>query len=80
MLVATQWPTFTHPVDPHNDTIFLPESQGENLANTTMETYVQDPPASCMACHQTFNARGFDFVGTLAAVRCREEPPVERIS
>lgn len=69
MLVATQWPTFTRPVDPHNDTIFLPESQGENLANTTMETYVQDPPTSCMACHQAFNARGFDFVGTLADLR-----------
>jgi hypothetical protein len=69
MLVATQWPSFARPVDPHNDGVFLPEKLGENLANTTMETYVQDPPSSCMSCHQGFNALGFDFVGTLASLR-----------
>jgi len=42
----------------------------ENLANTTMETYLQDAPSSCMACHASLaNARGRDFVGFLAAVR-----------
>ena len=42
----------------------------ENLINTTMETYLQDQPSSCMACHQAVsNARGDDFVGTLAGVR-----------
>lgn len=35
----------------------------QNLANTTMETYVQDAPASCMACHHVVsNALGRDFV------------------
>ncbi len=34
-----------------------------NLANTTMETYLQDQSTSCMACHQVMsNARGRDFV------------------
>ena len=34
-----------------------------NLANTTMETYLQDPSTSCMACHHvTSNAQGRDFV------------------
>ncbi len=42
----------------------------ENLINTAMETYLQDRPSSCMGCHQAVsNARGDDFVGTLAAVR-----------
>ncbi len=42
----------------------------ENLINTTMETYLQDRPASCMACHQAVsNERGDDFVGILAGVR-----------
>ncbi len=39
----------------------------ENLINTTMETYLQDRPSSCMGCHQVVsNARGDDFVGTPA--------------
>jgi len=39
----------------------------ENLINTTMETYLQDAPASCMACHQIVsNSKGSDFVGVLA--------------
>jgi len=34
-----------------------------------METYLQDAPSSCMACHASLaNARGRDFVGFLAAV------------
>ena len=42
----------------------------ENLINTAMETYLQDRPSSCMACHQAVsNARGDDFIGVLAAVR-----------
>jgi hypothetical protein len=45
----------------------LPENGGiqdQNLANTTMETYLQDSPASCMACHHAVsNAFGRDFVG-----------------
>jgi hypothetical protein len=48
-----------------------PAAEGkENLANTTMETYLQDAPSSCMACHASVaNARGRDFAGFLAAVR-----------
>jgi hypothetical protein len=39
---------------------------GRNLANTTMETYQQDLPASCMSCHHAIsNARGRDFVGVV---------------
>jgi hypothetical protein len=41
-------------------------SGDQNLANTTMETYSQDSPASCMACHHAVsNAFGRDFVGIL---------------
>jgi len=37
-----------------------------NLVNATMESYAQDQPASCMACHHAAaNARGRDFVGIL---------------
>jgi hypothetical protein len=42
----------------------------ENLVNTTIETYMQDPPSSCMSCHHTVsNALGRDFVGVLASFR-----------
>ncbi len=38
----------------------------ENLVNVTMETYAQDSPASCMACHHAVsNALGRDFVAIL---------------
>ncbi len=41
----------------------------ENLANTTMETYLQDAPSSCMSCHASLaNARGRDFAGILSAL------------
>ena len=41
----------------------------ENLANTTMETYLQDAPSSCMSCHASVaNARGRDFAGILSAL------------
>ena len=69
MLVAHQWPTVIHPIEPLNDGVFFPESRKENMVNTTMETYLQDPPSSCMACHQSFNARGRDFVGMLGSFR-----------
>jgi hypothetical protein len=69
MLVANQWPTYTHVIDPRNDGVFYPEARKENLANTTIETYLQDPPSSCMSCHQVFNARGRDFVGILGSFR-----------
>ena len=85
MLVAAQWPTSQGPPGPDNDGGFFPgrtDALGaaddyrsiahpqENLINTTMETYLQDSPSSCMACHQIVsNARGADFVGTLAGVR-----------
>jgi hypothetical protein len=69
MLVAIQWPTRAHSIDPHNDGVFFPEARKENLVNTTIETYLQDPPSSCMSCHQGFNARGRDFVGMLGSFR-----------
>jgi hypothetical protein len=41
----------------------------ENLANTTMETYLQDAPSSCMACHANVaNVRGRDFAGILSVL------------
>jgi hypothetical protein len=69
MLTAVQWPSHALPVDPYNDGVFFPEGRKENLANTTMETYFQDQPSSCMNCHQRFNARGRDFVGVLGSFR-----------
>jgi hypothetical protein len=40
------------------------------LVNTTIETYFQDPPSSCMSCHQSLsNALGRDFVGMLGSFR-----------
>ena len=69
MLVAVQWPSHGFPIDPHNDGTFFPETRKENLANTTMETYLQDAPTSCMSCHQKFNLRGRDFVGILGSFR-----------
>jgi hypothetical protein len=86
MLVASQWPTVTRPAEPQNDGAYFPgstpppdaprenyqavDAPKENLANTTIETYLQDPPSSCMACHQSVsNALGRDFVGILASFR-----------
>lgn len=69
MLVANQWPTRTKPVEPYNDGLFYPERRKENLVNTTIETYLQDPPSSCMGCHHVFNARGRDFVGLIGSFR-----------
>ena len=52
----------TKPVDVYQ----LPANNKEpapNLANSTMETYLQDPTSSCMACHHVMsNAHGRDFV------------------
>ena len=46
----------------------------ENLVNTTMETYLQDAPSSCMSCHaKVANARGRDFAGISPA--CLSPPP-----
>ena len=86
MLVAVQWPTSREPPAPSNDGGYFPggpdgagardesykstAAPEENLTNATMETYLQDRPSSCMACHQAVsNARGDDFVGILAGVR-----------
>ena len=86
MLVAVQWPTSREPPAPSNDGGYFPgrtEGAGardesykstaapeENLINTAMETYLQDRPSSCMACHQAVsNARGDDFDGILAGIR-----------
>ena len=41
-----------------------PAEANQNFANTTMETYAQDAPSSCMSCHHAVsNASGRDFVG-----------------
>ena len=86
MLVAVQWPTSRESPAPGNDGGYFPggpdgagahdesykstAAPEENLTNATMETYLQDRPSSCMACHQAVsNARGDDFVGILAGIR-----------
>ena len=86
MLVASQWPTIPHPAGPQNDGGYFPgqpltadaprenyqaaDAPHENLVNTTIETYFQDPPSSCMSCHQSLsNALGHDFVGMLGSFR-----------
>jgi len=69
MLVAVQWPSHAYPINPYNDGVFFPEERKENLANTTIETYRQDSPSSCMSCHQSFNLRGHNFVGMLGSFR-----------
>ena len=84
MLVAAQWPTSSDPPGPDNDGAYFPgrsepsrdesyksvAATQENMVNTTMETYLQEAPSSCMACHQAASNRGgFDFVGTLANIR-----------
>ena len=86
MLVASQWPTIPAPAAPQNDGGYFPgqpleadaprenyqsaDAPHENLVNTTIETYFQDPPSSCMSCHQSIsNALGRDFVGMLGSFR-----------
>ena len=86
MLVASQWPTIPEPMGPQNDGGYFPgqpltadaprenyqaaDAPHENLVNTTIETYFQDAPSSCMACHQSIsNALGHDFVGMLGSFR-----------
>ncbi|HEY5203598.1 MAG TPA: hypothetical protein VIJ63_03225 [Roseiarcus sp.] len=86
MLVASQWPTIPAPPSPQNDGAYFPgqplaadaprenyqsaDAPHENLVNTTIETYFQDAPSSCMACHQSVsNALGHDFVGMLGSFR-----------
>jgi hypothetical protein len=86
MLVASQWPTIPAPASAQHDGAYFPgqpldsdaplenyqsaDAPHENLVNTTIETYFQDAPSSCMACHQSLsNARGRDFVGMLGSFR-----------
>ena len=86
MLVASQWPTVPRPAGPQNDGGYFPgqpleadaprenyqsaDAPHENLVNTTIETYFQDAPSSCMSCHQSVsNALGRDFVGMLGSFR-----------
>ncbi|MDE3174667.1 MAG: hypothetical protein KGM15_00985 [Pseudomonadota bacterium] len=90
MLVAAQWPTSSDPPGPANDGAYFPGREAprddtykstaaaqENLVNTTLESYLQEAPSSCMGCHQAAsNQNGFDFVGALAHVA--SEQPVRR--
>src|ERR1700722_8084601 len=86
MLVASQWPSLPLPTGPQNDGGYFPgqpltadaprenyqsaDAPKENLVNTTIETYFQDAPSSCMSCHQSIsNALGRDFVGMLGSFR-----------
>jgi hypothetical protein len=67
------FPGLTLPPDAPRENYQSSDADGapkENLVNTTIETYLQDPPSSCMSCHQAVsNALGRDFVGILASFR-----------
>ena len=82
--VAAQWPTSAEPPGPENDGAYFPggpqapsddsykatAAAQENLVNTTLESFMQEAPSSCMACHHAAaNHDGFDFVATLAKRR-----------
>jgi hypothetical protein len=72
MLVASQWPTVTRPVGPQNDGAYFPgltpppdaprenyqspDTPKENLVNTTIGTYLQDPPSSCLETLRSWSA------------------------
>jgi hypothetical protein len=68
MLVMAQWPTSAKPASPKNPGHPFPASDVKtNLANTTMETFQQHAPTSCMSCHhQVSNVQGHDFVAFVA--------------
>ena len=64
------WLLATPPPDAPRENYQSADTLEENLVNTTIETYLQDPPSSCMSCHQSVsNALGRDFVGILASFR-----------
>ena len=64
------FPGPTPPPDAPRENYQAGDAPKENLVNTTIETYFQEPPSSCMACHQSVsNALGRDFVGILASFR-----------
>ena len=64
------FPGLTPPPNTPRENYQAVDAPKESLANTTIETYFQDPPSSCMACHQSLsNALGRDFVGMLASFR-----------
>jgi hypothetical protein len=65
-LVMTQWPKYPQPEE-ENGAPFPGQFTGPepmtNIANTTMETYLQGKAAtSCMACHDVARRKGTDFV------------------
>jgi hypothetical protein len=65
-LVMTQWPKYPQPEE-ENGAPFPGEFTGPdpmtNIANTTMETYLQkNVSTSCMACHDVARRKGTDFV------------------
>jgi hypothetical protein len=65
-LVMTQWPQYPQPEE-ENGAPFPGQFTGPepmtNIANTTMETYLQsNVSTSCMACHDVARRKGTDFV------------------
>jgi hypothetical protein len=65
-LVMTQWPKYPQPEE-ENGAPFPGQFTGPdpmtNIANTTMETYLQsNVSTSCMACHDAARRKGTDFV------------------
>jgi hypothetical protein len=65
-LVMTQWPKYPQPEE-ENGAPFPGQFTGPepmtNIANTTIETYLQsNVSTSCMACHDVARRKGTDFV------------------
>jgi len=68
MLVAIQWPTPAHSIDPHNIGVFSGRAQGKPRQHDDQDV----PPGSTVKLHVLplgFNARGRDFVGILGSFR-----------
>jgi hypothetical protein len=64
------FPGLTPPTDAPRENCQSADAPEENLVNTTMETYFQDPPSRCMSCHQCVsNALGRHFIGILCSFR-----------
>lgn len=83
MLVSAQFPSAPSPELPSNDGVPSPApGNGDNLANTTMETYFQRDFDSCMSCHQIANEAGRDFVMfvTMDSFRSAQGAPADPFS
>jgi len=79
-LVMTQWPTNTAlPAGAPFPSAQQPQPP-TSTANTTMETYFQQPAASCMRCHDTARANKLDFVWFVPLRAFSPTPPTHLLA